>query len=151
MDNKKIIEIVEKLARPIAESFGLEVVDVQFVKENNEWFLRVFIDKEEGITIDDCTNVSRRLSDKLDEIDPISVSYYLEVSSPGINRPLKNDKDFKRFINHNIKIKLFEAINGKKVLKGLLEDYRDGKILLNVDGEKIEIERNKISLANLND
>ncbi|WDU84032.1 ribosome maturation factor RimP [Caloramator sp. Dgby_cultured_2] len=114
MNVKKIIEIVTNIARPIVEKFNLELVDVDFVKENNEWFLRVFIDKEGGITIDDCTNVSRILSDKLDEVDPISVSYYLEVSSPGINRPLKKEEDFIRFKGRKIKLKLFKEIDDKK-------------------------------------
>lgn len=151
MDIKRIIGVVEELAKPIVDSFGLELFDVEFVKENNEWFLRIFIDSEDGITIDDCTNVSRKLSDKLDELDPINVSYYLEVSSPGINRPLKTERDFERYIDHKIKVKLYEAVNGKKVLKGVLKSFSDGKLILACDDKEFEIDKNKIALANLDD
>ncbi|CCJ33530.1 ribosome maturation factor RimP [Caloramator australicus] len=151
MNVKKIIEIVTNIARPIVEKFNLELVDVDFVKENNEWFLRVFIDKEGGITIDDCTNVSRILSDKLDEVDPISVSYYLEVSSPGINRPLKKEEDFIRFKGRKIKLKLFKEIDDKKILKGILLGIKENKVIVNLKDKEIEIDFNNISSANLDE
>ncbi|MDO6354086.1 ribosome maturation factor RimP [Caloramator sp. CAR-1] len=151
MNVKKIIEIVTNIARPIVEKFNLELVDVDFVKENNEWFLRVFIDKEGGITIDDCTNVSRILSDKLDEVDPISVSYYLEVSSPGINRPLKKEEDFIRFKGRKIKLKLFKEIDDKKIIKGILLGIKENKVIVNLKDKEIEIDFNNISSANLDE
>lgn len=151
MNVKKIIEIVTNIARPIVEKFNLELVDVDFVKENNEWFLRVFIDKEGGITIDDCTNVSRILSDKLDEADPISVSYYLEVSSPGINRPLKKEEDFIRFKGRKIKLKLFKEIDGKKTVRGILLGIKENKVVVNMKDKEIEIDFNNISSANLDE
>ncbi|MCX7903660.1 MAG: ribosome maturation factor RimP [Caloramator sp.] len=151
MNVKKIIEIVTNIAKPIVEQFNLELVDVEFIKENNEWFLRVFIDKEGGITIDDCTNVSRILSDKLDEVDPISVSYYLEVSSPGINRPLKKEEDFIRFKDRKIKIRLFKELEGKKIIKGVLLGIKDNKVIVNVKDKEIEIDFNNISSANLDE
>lgn len=151
MNVKKIIEIVTNIAKPIVEKFNLELVDVDFVKENNEWFLRVFIDKEGGITIDDCTNVSRILSDKLDEVDPISVSYYLEVSSPGINRPLKKEEDFIRFKGRKIKLKLFKEIDDKKILKGILLGIKENKVIVNLKDKEIEIDFNNISSANLDE
>lgn len=151
MNVKKIVEIVTNIAKPIVEKFNLELVDVEFMKENNEWFLRVFIDKEGGITIDDCTNVSRILSDKLDEVDPISVSYYLEVSSPGINRPLKKEEDFIRFKDRKIKIKLFKEFEGKKIIKGILLGIKDNKVIVNVKDKEIEIDFNNISSANLDE
>ncbi len=145
----KIEETVTEIAEPIVEENGLELVDVEFVKEGSEWFLRIFIDKEEGVTLDDCEKVSRVLSDKLDEVDPITQAYHLEVSSPGIERPLKKTRDFERFLQHPIQVKTFVPVEGRKKFKGTLEDVTLETITVNIDGNSLIIPRDKISKANL--
>ena len=118
---KDIEERVWQLAEPIAQAQGLLIYDIEFVKEGPDWYLRVYIDREEGtISIDDCEAVSRPLSDALDTADPIDEAYYLEVSSPGMERKLKRPRDFERFMGANVVVKLFRAIDGKKKLRGVL-------------------------------
>jgi ribosome maturation factor RimP len=128
MSKRKVTEIVEELALPIVEAEGLELVDVEYKKEGSNWFLRVFIDKPEGVDIDDCGRVSEQLSDKLDEVDPIVDAYFLEVSSPGAERPLKKPTDFERSINKNVYITTYEPIDGQKIFEGVLTAY-DGRAL----------------------
>src|SRR6056297_1211417 len=119
----KIVDTVSEIIEPIVEDLGYELVDVEFVKEGSDWFLRVYIDQETGINIDDCTNVSKLISSKLDEVDPITQEYFLEVSSPGIERVLKKDKDLTRFKGSNISIKLFTKYEDKKQFIGKLESF----------------------------
>jgi len=146
----KVDEIVYQLAEPIANKNGCEVVDVEFVKEGSDWFLRVYIDKDGGVSLDDCEAVSRELSDKLDEVDPIEQSYYLEVSSPGLERPLKKERDFEKYKGHTIEIKLYKSLNGSKVWTGILHDYQDGVIFLKLqDGSVMEITRKETALVKL--
>jgi ribosome maturation factor RimP len=146
----RVEDIVYNLAEPIAQKNNCEVVDVEFKKEGANWFLRVFIDKEDGVTLDDCEAVSKEISDELDRVDPIEQSYYLEVSSPGLDRPLKKEKDFLKFIGHKIEIKLYQAINGTKMLSGTLEAYNNGNITVRLDeGNIIEIDKEKIALVRL--
>ncbi|RBW69881.1 ribosome maturation factor RimP [Bacillus taeanensis] len=125
---KKVSEITEELVMPIIENMNLELVDIEYVKEGKNWFLRVYIDSEKGIDIDDCGKVSELLSEKLDEHDPISQPYFLEVSSPGAERPLKKEKDFERSIGKNVHIKTYEPIDGEKVFEGKLLSF-DGEIV----------------------
>ncbi|OZV12939.1 hypothetical protein CIW83_06935 [Tissierella sp. P1] len=108
MNRKGIISIVKEICEQLADELGYELVDVEFLKEGSNYFLRVYLDKPGGINLDDCQKVSQLLSDKLDEKDPITTPYYLEVSSPGLDRPLKNDKDLKRNLGKEIEIKLYE-------------------------------------------
>ncbi|NLK86040.1 MAG: ribosome maturation factor RimP [Clostridiaceae bacterium] len=119
MAKKKVEEIVEELALPAVEALGFELVDVEFIKEGANWYLRVYIDKQGGITIDDCQAASERLSDMLDKKDPIKQSYILEVSSPG-ERPLKKDRDYERFKGEFVEVKLYQPLNGKKIYEGEL-------------------------------
>lgn len=128
MSKRKVTEIVEELALPIVEAEGLELVDVEYKKEGSNWFLRVFIDKPEGVDIDDCGRVSEQLSDKLDEVDPIVDAYFLEVSSPGAERPLKKPTDFERAISKHVYITTYEPIEGQKIFEGVLTAY-DGTTL----------------------
>jgi len=128
MSKRKVTEIVEELALPIVEAEGLELVDVEYKKEGSNWFLRVFIDKPEGVDIDDCGRVSEQLSDKLDEVDPIVDAYFLEVSSPGAERPLKKPADFERAISKHVYITTYEPIEGQKIFEGVLTAY-DGTTL----------------------
>jgi ribosome maturation factor RimP len=119
MAKKKVEEIAAEMVQPIVDALAFELVDVEFLKEGANWYLRVFIDKPGGIAIDDCQAVSEQLSDKLDETDPIKQSYILEVSSPG-ERPLKKDRDFERFKGEIVEVKLFQPLNGKKIFEGEL-------------------------------
>lgn len=140
----------EKLMLPIVEEMNFELVDVEYVKEGGNYFLRAYIDKEGGITINDCETVSRRLSDLLDEADFIPDSYILEVSSPGLGRPLKKDKDFARSIGKEVEIRLFQAVNRKKEFTGVLSAYdKDSVTITQEDSEAIIIPRSGIALIRL--
>lgn len=145
----KAEESVEKIADTLAGELGCEIADVEFVKEGSEWFLRVFVDREGGVDLDFCELFSRRLSEILDENDPITQAYRLEVSSPGIERPLKKEKDFVRFNGEKIKINLFEAINGQKQLIGTLLGLDNGEISLKCEDITYTIALKNISKANL--
>jgi len=123
MSKRKVTEIVEEIALPIVEEAGLELVDVEYKKEGVNWFLRVFIDKPEGVDIDDCGRVSEQLSDQLDVLDPIPTSYFLEVSSPGAERPLKKPADYERAIGKHVYITTYEPIDGQKTFEGVLNAY----------------------------
>jgi len=123
-------------------------VDVEYVKEGPNWYLRIYIDKPGGITIDDCKIVSEEVSDLLDKEDPIPQRYFLEVSSPGLERPLKKDSDFEKFKGELVEVRLFKAINGKKIYIGELIGLIDNKIVITLDsGETIEFEKEKVSLV----
>ncbi|NEU29336.1 ribosome maturation factor RimP [bacterium LRH843] len=126
--SKKIIDVVTDLVTPIVEQHHLELVEVEFKKEGPNWFLRVFIDSEKGVDLEDCGQVSEQLSEKLDELDPIDQAYFLEVSSPGAERPLKNEKEIIAAIGKNVHVTTYEQIDGEKVFEGMLADF-DGKQL----------------------
>ncbi|MFB3168729.1 ribosome maturation factor RimP [Neobacillus sp. 179-C4.2 HS] len=149
----KVTEVVEELTQPILQELDLELVEIEFVKEGKNWFLRVYIDKENGVDIEDCGTVSERLSEKLDELDPITQNYFLEVSSPGAERPLKKAKDFEKAIGKNVFIKTYEPIDGEKGFEGKLLDY-DGqtvKVEMKIKTRKkiIEIPFEKVASARL--
>jgi ribosome maturation factor RimP len=118
MDIGKIEKAVESISLPVINNLGYELVDVEFINEEDEWYLRLYIDKAEGITIDDCTKVSRSIDELIDEADPVEIGYYLEVSSPGPNRKLKLEKDYIKFKGENIKIFLQDAFDGKYEVEG---------------------------------
>lgn len=140
----------EELLMPIIEANNFELVDVEYVREGSNWYLRAYIDKEGGINIDDCELVSRALSDKLDEKDFIEDAYILEVSSPGLGRPLKKDKDFTRSIGEVIEIKLYKAINKQKEFEGVLTAFSKETITIECeDGEEMTFDRNDIALVRL--
>lgn len=140
----------EKLLEPILANTNFELVDVEFVKEAGNFFLRVYVDKPGGITIDDCELVSRALSDSLDKHDFISDSYILEVSSPGLGRQLKKDKDFARSIGEEVEIKLYKAINKQKDIFGVLKDYDKNTITIEIDNEsEMILERKDIATIRL--
>lgn len=138
MSKREDIEVrSEKLILPLIDSFGFELVDIEFVKEAGAYYLRAYIDKPGGINIEDCENVSRRFSDLLDEEDFIEESYILEVSSPGLGRPLKKEKDFVRSIGEDIEIRLFAPLNGRKEYEGTLTEYSDGIITIVTENDEI--------------
>ena len=140
---------VESLVMPIIEEGNFELVDVEYVKEGSNFYLRVFADKEGGINIDDCVLISRALEVKLDEEDFIPDAYILEVSSPGLGRPLKKEKDFKRSIGKDVDIKLFKAVDQQKEFTGVLEDYTADEIVLDIDGEEKRFFRKDLALIRL--
>lgn len=128
----KVTEVVEELVTPILNENELELVDIEYVKEGKNWFLRVYIDKDNGIDIEECGIVSERLSEKLDAIDPIPHNYFLEVSSPGAERPLKKEKDYQKSIGKNVFIKTYEPIDGEKAFEGVLTDYNGETVTVEV-------------------
>ncbi|NMB42870.1 MAG: ribosome maturation factor RimP [Clostridiales bacterium] len=140
----------EKLVEPILEENNFELVDVEYVKEAGSYYLRVYIDKEGGITINDCELVSRRLSDLLDEEDYIPDAYILEVSSPGLGRPLKKERDFARSIGKEVDVRLYKQIDKQKEFTGILVSYDEEKVELEIyEDEMIEIPRSNIALIRL--
>lgn len=150
MSRKGVINTVKNISESLAEELGYELVDVEFLKEGSNYFLRVYIHKPDGINLDDCQMMSQLLSSRLDEEDPISVPYYLEVSSPGLDRPLKTDKDLKRNLGKEIEVRLYEAINDKKIIEGILENYDEKKLKLLLGNDKsINIPREKVALVKL--
>ncbi|MBR0105864.1 MAG: ribosome maturation factor RimP, partial [Lachnospiraceae bacterium] len=131
----------EKLLEPIMEENRFEMVDVEYVKEGGNYYLRAYIDKENGITIDDCELVSRALEAKLDEEDFIDDAYILEISSPGLGRALKKDRDLQRSIGKEVDVKLFSAVDGQKALTGILAAWNDTEITLDLEGEETVLKR----------
>ena len=139
----------EELVLPIISDKGFELVDVEYVKEAGEWYLRVYIDKPGGITIDDCELVSRSLSDLLDEKDFIKDAYILEVSSPGLDRPLKKDKDFARSLGKEVEIKTYKAVNNQKEFTGTLKAYDEDTVTITCDSGEMTFNRKDIALIRL--
>lgn len=151
MSKKEMYEQkTEELLLPIMEQHQFELVDVEYVKEGGIWYLRAYIDKPGGITVDDCEVVSRRLSDLLDAEDYIEDAYILEVSSPGLGRPLKKDKDFARSIGEEIEIRTFRPIRHQKEFTGILKEFDKEKIVVEMDDqEQMEFMRSEIALVRL--
>ncbi len=152
MKKSEIEQHCTDLVTPIIEENNFELVDVEYVKEGADYYLRVYADKEGGINIDDCVLISRALEVKLDEEDKIKDAYILEVSSPGLTRPLKKEKDFKRSIGKLVEIKLYKQQNGAKELCGVLEAYDENTItIMNDDDnhEEIKLNRSDISMIRL--
>ncbi len=140
----------EKLVMPIIEANNFELVDVEYVKEGSNWYLRLYIDKEGGITVDDCELVSRAFNDILDREDYIEDAYIFEVSSPGLGRPLKKDKDFKRSLMEEVEVKLYKAVNKQKEFVGLLTGYDKDTITIELeDGSEMVFDRASIALVRL--
>ena len=147
MSRREIYEQkTEELLKPIIEEHQFELVDVEYVKEGSEWYLRAYIDKEGGITVDDCELVSRRMGDLLDEEDYIEGSYIFEVSSPGLGRPLKKEKDYIRSVGKEIEIRTYRAINKEKEFYGILKSYDDKSVTIEMD-DKTEMTFAKSEIA----
>ncbi len=149
MNADRIITAVESFARPVLDDMGLELVEVQFRRESAGWLLRLFIDREGGVNVDDCASISRQISAYLEVEDLIEHAYNLEVSSPGLERPLKKKEDFVRFVGRKARIKLKEPIDGQRVFFGLLGPVDGNKIMLDVDGQQMEIDLNAVARARL--
>ena len=145
----KVTDAVAALALPVVEEAGCTLWDVEYVKEAGTWFLRVYIDKEGGVSIDDCEAVSRPVSDLLDEADPIEGSYTFEVSSAGADRALKKPEHFEKFRGEEVEVKLYRPREGRKELVGTLKDYRDGDVVLESGGAETVLTRQEIALVRL--
>ena len=161
MAKKKITEIIEEITADFLEENGLELYNSEFVKEGKDWFLRVYIDRQQEeetedkeevyVSTDDCEKVSRFLSEELDRLDPIEQNYYLEVSSPGLDRELIKEKDFIRFCGRLVDISLYKAIDGKKTYQGILKGLtEDNKIVItDENGSEIEFPREQVAKTRL--
>ncbi|MBW5444534.1 ribosome maturation factor RimP [Cohnella sp. CFH 77786] len=149
MSATSIKSIVEKFATPYLEDNGFQLVDVEYVKEGSNRFLRLFVDKEGGIDIDDCGRISEFVSAKLDELDPIEEAYFLEVSSPGAERPLKKPEDVAKAVGKHVFVTTYEPVDGAKEFEGRLEDF-DGKAMTVAIGRrKVAIPYDKVASARL--
>lgn len=151
--SKKVTEIVEEIAQPIIDELKLELVDLEYVKEGKDWFLRVFIDSETGVDIEDCGMVSERLSEELDKQDPIPHLYFLDVSSPGAERPLKKEQDFHKAIGKQVAIKTYEPIEDSKLFEGKLLSYTGETvtlaIMIKTRKKEVQIPMSKVASARL--
>ncbi len=139
----------EELLTPIAQAHHVEIYDVEYVKEGSEYYLRAYIDKEEGVNINDCENVSRALSDALDKADFIPDAYILEVSSPGLGRTLKKDRHFDKCIGQDVELKLFKAVDGCKEFEGTLSGYDSENITLIIQDKEQNFLRSNIAIIRL--
>lgn len=150
-----IVEIVAEIAKPIADEKGFRVVDIEYIKEGKNWFLRIYIDKPGGVDLNDCAVFNELISQKLDSIepDPIPYAYYLEVSSPGAERPLKTEDDLVSAVDRYIHVSLFDPVNKQNVFEGYLKELTDDKIVMEVKEKtktkEVEIERKNVSKARL--
>ena len=145
----KVTELVAQFAQPIIESHGCTLWDVEYVREGAERYLRIYIDKEGGIDIDDCEKIHRAIDPILDEKDPIAESYHFEVCSAGIERALKRPGDFARFMNSPVLVKLYRPRNGLKEIPGILRGYEDGRVTVEAGKETITFEKSEVALVRL--
>ena len=145
----KVTELTAGLAAPIVEAAGCTLWDVEYVKEAGEWFLRVYIDKEGGVSIDDCEAVSRPLSDALDEADPIQGSYTFEVSSAGADRALKKPEHFAAMMGREVEVRLYRAREGRKEFTGVLSGYEDGAVTIDCGGQPLRFEKPDVAQVRL--
>ena len=145
----KVTELVAKRAQPVVEEKGCELWDVEYVREGSERFLRIYLDKEGGVDINDCEAVSRAMDPILDEADPIPESYHFEVCSAGLERALKRPGDFARFLGSSITVKLYRPRNGLKEIPGVLRGYEEGRVTLEAGKETITFEKSEVALVRL--
>ena len=146
---KKVTEIVAELAAPVAAEFGCELWDTEYVREAGQWFLRLYLDKDGGVDILDCENVSRRVSDLLDEADPIEGSYIFEVSSAGAERQLKRPSDFEKFLGSPVLLKTYQNRDGRKEVPGVLKEYDGGAVVLEMGKQELRFEKNEVAMVRL--
>ncbi|GKX66306.1 ribosome maturation factor RimP [Inconstantimicrobium mannanitabidum] len=149
MQKDLLVEEVKTMVKPLVENLGYEFYHIEYVKESNEYYLRVYIDNEAGISLNDCEKVSRLISDLLDNKDPITDPYYLEVSSPGIFRQLFTDEHINRYMGHEVLVKLSKPVENKKSYKCILKSLTDEILTVEVDGNTLDIPRDKIKAVNL--
>ena len=147
MASSNIETRVEELLKSIIENIGYELYDVRYEKEGKDYYLRIIIDKPEGIDINDCEKVNDAINDILDEADYIKEQYFLEVSSPGLERVLRKDKHFEKQIGNEISLKLFKSVNKQKELIGILEEYNKDELTIKVEDETLKINLKDIAIA----
>lgn len=145
----KVTDQVAALARPVVEAQGCSLWDVEYVREGSDYFLRVYIDKDGGVDIDDCEAVSRAMDPILDEADPISGSYHFEVCSAGLERALKRPGDFERFLGSPVTVKLYRPYNGLKELPCTLTGYEDGRVTVEMNKQTVTFEKSQVALVRL--
>ena len=145
----KITDQVTAFAKPVVEACGCSLWDVEYVREGSERYLRVYIDKDGGVDIDDCEKIHRALDPILDEKDPITESYHFEVCSAGLERALKRPSDFARFMNSAVLVKLYRPRNGLKEIPGVLRGYEDGRVTVEAGKETITFEKSEVALVRL--
>ena len=146
---QKITRGVSELVDPILEGMGFELVDIEYVSQQGRWVLRLFIDKKGGVTIDDCAYVSRELGDLIDVRNFIDHPYVLEVSSPGLDRPIKKEKDILMSMDKKIQVKMATHVKGRRHYTGFLRDFREGVLYMDVDGELVALDWRQVHKANL--
>ncbi|MBP1961069.1 ribosome maturation factor RimP [Paenibacillus aceris] len=144
-----IKSVIEDMLKDFIEQNGFELVDIEYVKEGSNWFLRVYADKEGGIDIDDCGRISEYLSVQLDEKDPIADAYFLEVSSPGAERPLKKTQDYYKAVNSHVFVTTYEQIEGSKEFEGLLVSFDEQDLVIEIGKKKVTIPFTKVASARL--
>ncbi len=145
----KITEQVWQFAEPLVQAQGCSLWDVEYVREGGEWFLRLYIDKDGGVDINDCEAVSRAVDPVLDEKDPIPESYRFEVCSAGLERVLKRPSDFERFLGEPVLVKLYRPKDGRKEFPGVLKGYKDGDVTISAGGQEITFEKAEVALVRL--
>ena len=145
----KITEQVWQFAEPLVQAQGCSLWDVEYVRKGGEWFLRLYIDKDGGVDIDDCEAVSRAVDPVLDEKDPIPESYRFEVCSAGLERVLKRPSDFERFLGEPVLVKLYRPKDGRKEFPGVLKGYKDGDVTISAGGQEITFEKAEVALVRL--
>lgn len=146
---QQIESIATRIAEQTGAEHGYEIVDVEYVKEHGDYFLRIYIDKEGGVGLDDCQLFSQSFSEIFDPIDPIPGSYSLEISSPGVERPLKRARDYERFSGHMVNVKTYAPVMGRKRFKGVLEGLHNESVIVQVDNDHFSIPLSMISSARL--
>ncbi|MBQ6820486.1 MAG: ribosome maturation factor RimP [Clostridium sp.] len=145
-----LIEKIYELVKPVADELNYEIYHIEYVKENGEYYLRIYIDKENGITLTDCEKLSRRVSEIMDVEDPIPVAYYLEVSSPGLNRGLFTDAHYIKQIGKEVLIRFIKSFEGRKNIKGILKEVTEEAVVVEYEAEKMfTVPKDKIKSANL--
>ncbi len=150
MKKKRVVDVVEELLLPFLQTNGIELVDVEFVKEGPYRYLRITIDKDEPITLDDCQMVSQFVNKKLDTVDPIEEQYFLEVTSPGVERILKKEKEYQKFVGRTVQLNLFQPLEGQKIIIGTLQGLVDDHIMIETEHMgKISVPKSKVSLTKL--
>ena len=145
----KVTDIVAKIAEPVVQAHGCQLWDVEYVREGDQRFLRIFLDKETGVDINDCEAISRAMDPLLDEADPIAESYHFEVCSAGLERTLKRPGDFERFMGSAITVKLYRPRNGLKEIPCVLSGYDNGKVTVTAGKETITFEKSEVALVRL--
>ena len=145
----KVTEVVTQLAEPVVQQFGCSLWDVEYVREGSERFLRLYIDKDGGVDIEDCEKIHRAMDPILDEKDPIAESYHFEVCSAGLERALKRPGDFVRFMDNPVLVKLYRPRNGLKEIPGILRGYDEGRVTVEAGKEQITFEKSEVALVRL--